>query len=92
MPKANFASRNMFPASPKVSVGMLMETKASVMSSVLMVTELNATEARQATKRPRVMLWVDAGIETTVPNPHPGTTVVIPPPGAPGGDSKLQPK
>ena len=34
----------------------------------------------------------DSAIETTVPNPDPGTTVVIPPPGTPGGNQNIQPK
>jgi hypothetical protein len=34
----------------------------------------------------------DAEIHTTVPNPDPGTTRVIPPPGTPGGDQSVQPK
>jgi hypothetical protein len=34
----------------------------------------------------------DADIETTVPNPDPGTTRVIPPPGTPGGDQSVEPK
>jgi hypothetical protein len=31
-------------------------------------------------------------IQTEVPNPHPGTTRVIPPPGTPGGNPNVQPK
>ena len=34
----------------------------------------------------------DTEIETTVPDPNPGTTKVIPPPGTPGGDQTIQPK
>lgn len=34
----------------------------------------------------------DTDIYTTVPNPNPGTTPVIPPPGTPGGSQDLQPK
>jgi hypothetical protein len=34
----------------------------------------------------------DTEIETTAPNPDPGTTRVIPPPGTPGGDQSVQPK
>jgi hypothetical protein len=34
----------------------------------------------------------DSAIETTVPNPDPGTTIVIPPPGTPGGNQNIQPK
>ena len=34
----------------------------------------------------------DAEIETTVPNPNPGTLKVIPPPGTPGGDQSVEPK
>ena len=34
----------------------------------------------------------DAEIYTTAPNPDPGTTPVIPPPGSPGGDPNIQPK
>ena len=37
---------------------------------------------------------VDPGMPTApaVPAPHPGTTPVIPPPGAPGGDPRVQPR
>jgi hypothetical protein len=35
---------------------------------------------------------VDPGIAAPVPDPHPGTTPVIPPPGTPGGSQSLQPK
>ena len=34
----------------------------------------------------------DADIYTEAPNPNPGTTPVIPPPGAPGGDQSIEPK
>ena len=34
----------------------------------------------------------DADIYTDAPNPNPGTTPVIPPPGSPGGDQSIQPK
>ena len=34
----------------------------------------------------------DADIYTDAPNPNPGTTPVIPPPGTPGGDQSIQPK
>jgi hypothetical protein len=34
----------------------------------------------------------DAAINTTVPNPNPGTMPVIPPPGSAGGDERVQPK
>jgi hypothetical protein len=34
----------------------------------------------------------DTDIYTTAPNPNPGTTLVIPPPGAPGGSQNVQPK
>ena len=34
----------------------------------------------------------DSEIETTVPEPNPGTTKVIPPPGTPGGNQTIQPK
>ncbi|MGH6866884.1 MAG: hypothetical protein ACREDO_12130 [Methyloceanibacter sp.] len=34
----------------------------------------------------------DEGIHTTAPEPEPGTTPVIPPPGTPGGDQSVQPK
>lgn len=34
----------------------------------------------------------DAEIYTDAPNPNPGTTPVIPPPGTPGGDQSIQPK
>ena len=34
----------------------------------------------------------DSGIHTEAPNPDPGTTPVIPPPGTPGGDPTIQPK
>jgi len=35
---------------------------------------------------------VDPGIEAPVPVPNPGTTLVIPPPGSPGGDERFRPK
>ena len=35
---------------------------------------------------------VDSGIQAPVPAPDPGTTRVIPPPGAPGGDPRVQPR
>jgi hypothetical protein len=35
---------------------------------------------------------VDPGIQGSVPNPTPGTTPIIPPPGAPGSDSNLEPR
>jgi hypothetical protein len=34
----------------------------------------------------------DTGIYTEAPNPNPGTTPVIPPPGTPGGDQSVEPK
>jgi hypothetical protein len=34
----------------------------------------------------------DADIYTDAPNPNPGTTPVIPPPGTPGGDQSVEPK
>ena len=34
----------------------------------------------------------DADIYTEAPNPNPGTTPVIPPPGTPGGDQSIEPK
>jgi hypothetical protein len=34
----------------------------------------------------------DAGIHVPAPDPTPGTTPVIPPPGTPGGDPTVQPK
>jgi hypothetical protein len=35
---------------------------------------------------------VDPGIHAPAPNPDPGTTRVIPPPGTPGGDPRVQPR
>ncbi|HVV94859.1 MAG TPA: hypothetical protein VHD15_15720 [Hyphomicrobiales bacterium] len=35
---------------------------------------------------------VDPGMSAPVPNPHPHTTPVIPPPGSPGGKSGVEPK
>ena len=35
---------------------------------------------------------VDPGIHTTVPDPRPNTTPVIPPPGSPGGNPQIQPR
>jgi hypothetical protein len=35
---------------------------------------------------------VDTGIHAPAPEPNPGTTPVIPPPGTPGGDPNVQPK
>lgn len=35
---------------------------------------------------------VDPGIQTTVPDPRPNTTPVIPPPGTPGGNPQIQPR
>jgi hypothetical protein len=35
---------------------------------------------------------IDPGIHTTVPEPRPGTTPVIPPPGTPGGDPRVVPR
>jgi hypothetical protein len=35
---------------------------------------------------------VDSGIHAPAPEPNPGTTPVIPPPGTPGGDPNVQPK
>ncbi len=37
-------------------------------------------------------MQVDPGIQTTVPEPRPGTTPVIPPPGTPGGDPTIVPR
>ncbi len=34
----------------------------------------------------------DSEIYTEAPNPNPGTTLVIPPPGTPGGDQSIVPK
>ena len=34
----------------------------------------------------------DTEIYTEAPNPNPGTTPVIPPPGTPGGDQSVEPK
>lgn len=34
----------------------------------------------------------DPGITARPPDPNPGTTIVIPPPGTPGGDQSVQPK
>ena len=34
----------------------------------------------------------DSEIYTEAPNPNPGTTPVIPPPGTPGGDQSVEPK
>lgn len=34
----------------------------------------------------------DSEIYTEAPNPNPGTTPVIPPPGTPGGDQSIEPK
>lgn len=35
---------------------------------------------------------MDPGIHATVPVPRPGTTLVIPPPGTPGGDPWIEPR
>ena len=35
---------------------------------------------------------VDPGIAAPVPDPHPNSTPVIPPPGTPGGNPSVQPK
>jgi len=35
---------------------------------------------------------VDPGIQAPAPVPAPGTTPVIPPPGTPGGDMRVQPR
>ena len=35
---------------------------------------------------------VDPGIQAPAPVPAPGTTPVIPPPGTPGGDPRVQPR
>jgi len=35
---------------------------------------------------------VDPGIQAPAPNPNPGTMPVIPPPGTPGGDPRLEPR
>jgi hypothetical protein len=35
---------------------------------------------------------IDPGIHAPAPEPNPGTTPVIPPPGTPGGDQGIQPK
>ncbi len=35
---------------------------------------------------------MDPGIHAPAPNPDPGTTRVIPPPGTPGGDPRVQPR
>jgi hypothetical protein len=35
---------------------------------------------------------IDPGIHTTVPVPDPGTMPVIPPPGFPGGDPRIEPR
>jgi hypothetical protein len=35
---------------------------------------------------------VDPGIRAPAPNPNPGTTPVIPPPGTPGGDPRVEPR
>jgi hypothetical protein len=35
---------------------------------------------------------VDPGIAASVPDPHPNSTPVIPPPGTPGGNPSVQPK
>jgi hypothetical protein len=35
---------------------------------------------------------IDPKIEAPAPEPNPGTTRVIPPPGSPGGDPNVQPK
>jgi hypothetical protein len=35
---------------------------------------------------------VDPGMQAPVPVPDPGTTRVIPPPGTPGGDPRVQPR
>jgi hypothetical protein len=35
---------------------------------------------------------IDPGIHTPVPVPDPRTTPVIPPPGSPGGDPRIQPR
>lgn len=40
----------------------------------------------------RPPLGIDPGIRTTVPNPAPSTTPVIPPPGTPGGDPATRPR
>ena len=37
-------------------------------------------------------MQVDPGIQTTVPEPRPGTMPVIPPPGTPGGDPTIVPR
>ena len=37
-------------------------------------------------------LGVDPGMQAPVPVPDPGTTRVIPPPGTPGGDPRVQPR
>jgi len=34
----------------------------------------------------------DSEIDVPAPDPDPGTTIVIPPPGSPGGDPTVQPK
>jgi hypothetical protein len=40
----------------------------------------------------RPPMSVDPGIQRSVPDPTPGTTPVIPPPGTPGGDSTVVPR
>jgi hypothetical protein len=35
---------------------------------------------------------IDPEIHAPVPEPNPGTTPVIPPPGTPGGDQSIEPK
>jgi hypothetical protein len=35
---------------------------------------------------------IDPGIKVPAPEPNPGTTIVIPPPGTPGGDPTVIPK
>lgn len=35
---------------------------------------------------------IDEGIKVPAPDPNPGTTPIIPPPGSPGGDQSVEPK
>jgi hypothetical protein len=35
---------------------------------------------------------IDPEIEVPAPVPNPGTTLVVPPPGSPGGDQRIRPK
>ena len=63
------------------------DTTGSIGSRENLSDKLNRSEGVIKPRR-----GIDPEIEVPAPVPNPGTTVVVPPPGSPGGDQRIRPK